>query len=694
MKKILHLDFETRSDLDLTKVGLSIYARGKNTDILCAAFAFDDEPLQLWRPGEPIPSKLFNHIEAGGLVAAHNAPFERDLINYVGTRKHGWPAIYSDQMICTMAMAYAMALPGSLEGCSAALGISEKKDLEGSRIMKQLCKPKEIYPDGRIVWFEDLEKLERLYAYCIQDVKVERLAMSRMLHLSSYEKKIWVLDQKINERGVKVDIKAALSASLLVEEEKASLDQEMRRISGNEIATCSAVAQIKTFLKKHNIEVESIDKSAVIEFLLDSNLPMPVRKVLELRQQASKASTAKLDPMVAGAGTDHRIRDSFQYSAAGTRRWAGRRVQLQNLKRPSLKPKTIESIIAGLTSGKLDRETFTMLYGEPINVVSDLIRAMLVPENGCEFLICDFSSIEARVVSWLAQETETLKVFATGDDIYVHAAASIFGKSLAEINKDERAVGKVAILALGFGGGVGAFQSMAKNYNVKMAPAFDGLWSRLDDDIKSRIEDSFDAYEKKQEKLSQPSISFEEYAASDATKMLWRESNPSIVQYWTELERAAICAVRSPNEIFRVHNVAYKVSGSFLFCRLPSGGVISYPYPEIRQTKTPWGAKKDSLTYMSEESTSRKWIRYTTFGGSLCENVTQAVARDLLADAMLRIENAGLPIVMHIHDEIVCEVERGSNRLAELEELMIKRPHWATGLPIEAKGLVAHRYQK
>lgn len=695
IKRILHLDLETRSDLDLRKVGLAVYARGKNTDIVCAAFAFDDDVPDLWYPGQTVPPKIIDFIEAGGEIWAHNAAFERDMINFVGVRKYGWPYIYTEQMVCTMAMAYAMGLPGTLDGCSSALGIEQRKDLEGSRIMLQLCKPRAIDPvTGKIQWWDDLVKLRRLYEYCAQDVVVERAAGKRMLQLSSYEKRVWVLDQKINDRGIKIDIKAAFAASMLVEEEKTALNIEMQKVSGNEIATCTAVAQIKKFLEKHSIFAESIDKAATTELLLSKDLPAICREVLSLRQQASKASTAKLDPMISGAGADHRIRGSFQYSGANTRRWAGRRVQFHNLKKPSLKPETITSIIEALRSGKLDREAFTMLYGEPMTVISDLIRAMLVAEVGHEYLACDFNAIEARVVAWLAGQYSTIQIFESGEDIYIHAATSIFGKRAENITSTERAVGKVAVLALGFGGGVGAFQAMAKGYGVTMAPAFGSLWRRAPDEIQSRVEKSFEAYCAKQERLNDPAISREEFIASDLTKVFWREANPAIVQYWADLEDAAIAAVQKPNQIFRAGMINYKKSGSFLFCRLPGGGCICYPYPEIRLTKTPWGQKKNSLTYMSEDSQSKKWLRFTTFGGSLCENVTQAVARDLLADSMLRLEDAGYPIVLHVHDENVCEMPKGAGSLDRMRSIMEDSPAWAKGLPIKASGFIANRYRK
>lgn len=689
---ILHLDLETKSDLDLSKTGLSVYARGKHTDMWCAGIAFDEEPVDIWLPGMPIPERVVDHIESGGQVWAHNAAFERALVNHVGTRKHGWPYLYTEQMVCTMAMAYAMGLPGSLEGCAAALGITEQKDMDGNRVMKQLMYPRSIDPLTKlpIWWDKDPKKLEMLYKYCRQDVIVERMAAKRMLKLSPYESGVYRLDQKINDRGIKVDVKTAFAASMIVEEQKAFLNKRIQVLSEGDIATCSSVAQIKKFLVGKGVKnTESIDKAAVLE-IFKQDISPDCREILQCRQDFAKASTAKLEPMIYAVDKDHRLRGMFQYSGANTRRWAGRRVQIQNLPRQSMKPELIDKIAKTISSRQLTLDEFKDYIGEPMSVISQLLRGCLIAESGKVLSACDFSAIEARVTAWVANETKTLEVFERGLDPYIVAAADIFGVALEKVTKDQRAVGKVAILALGFGGGVGAFQAMARGYNVKTAPAFEALLRRASEDHLSRAE-------KRWESMSEDykdEIDKEEFLASELIKLFWREVNPNIVSFWAELERAAVEAVLEPGKAVRCGPITYKVSGSFLFCRLPSGGVLSYPYPEIRQTKTPWGQKKPTLTYMAEDSQSRKWLRFSTFGGSLTENVVQAIARDLLADAMLKIEAAGYPIVMHVHDEIVCETEDGDATLKAMRRLMNELPAWAKGLPIDSAGFTSNRYRK
>jgi DNA polymerase len=687
---VLHLDLETRSDIDLVKCGVHIYARGKNTDVLCAAYAFDDEDVELLRRGDAVPRRVANHIESGGEVWAHNASFEREIINCVGTRLYGWPHLYLDQMRCTQAMAYAMAIPGSLDGCSAALGIDQRKDLSGKRLMLQLSAPKEITPGGKIIWWEEPEQLEKLYEYCRQDVRVERAVGHRMMKLSPFEQRVWQLDQKINSQGITVDYAAVTAAVDLIEAEKSRLNEEIRRVSGNQIATCTAVAQIKQYIASFGVATESLAKADLSELLQRSDLPPNVRAVLELRAEAGKASTAKLSAMAHGsAPPDYRIRGTFQYSGANTRRWAGRRIQLQNLPRPKLQPEVVDRILRGLGDGTVNQGTIDVLFGPPMSVISSCLRGFLMAAPGKELVACDFSAIEARVIAWLAGQESVLEIFRTHGKIYEHAAARIFGVPMESVTDSHRQVGKVAVLALGYQGGVGAFQQMARGYGVTMAPALPSLLERASPD---QI-----AWAKERFKSEKPEISEEEFLASDLTKVFWRLANPAIVDLWRLLEADAIQAVLEPGRKFAANGkIAFKKSGSFLWCRLPSGGVLCYPYPEVQTKKTKWGQTKQMLTYMSEDGQTRKWQRFHTYGGSIAENVTQAVARDLLAEAMLRLDEMGFDIVAHVHDEIVCEVKEGTGAasLEIIAKAMSVVPNWCPDIPLKAAGFFATRYRK
>lgn len=685
----LHLDLESRSDLDLRKIGVYEYARGRKTDLMCAAFAFDDEQVRLWLPGQGLPRRVFDHIEAGGEVHAHNFTFEWEMVNSIATRKYGWPYLYVQQGVCTMAMSYAMGLPGHLGSTAAALGIIQQKDMVGNRLMLQYCQPREI-KDGKIIWWDDKTDLERIYNYCRQDVEVERAIGKRMMKLSPYEQSIWQLDQKINAIGIKVDLPAVNAAILLVEEEKERLNGEMRRVSGNQIATCTAVQQIKDYLYLRGVpDVDSLAKADVTDLLASKNLPDDCRKIIELRKEAGKSSTAKLEAMRSRASPqDSRVRGGYQYSGANTRRWAGRGLQLQNLPRSKINATVVDKILVGLTKG-LNANEIDLLYGPPLDVISSCLRGFLVSDSDADLIACDFSSIEARVIAWLAGEETALEIFRTHGKIYEHAASRIFNVALDEVSESQRQIGKVAVLALGYGGGVGALQTMARGYGVSLAPAYEVLVGLADFETLKRCEDMFN-----QNKHRYDEISREEYIASDLTKIFWREANPKIVQFWRELQHAAITAVQNPMSKITAGKIAYLVNGSFLWCKLPSGGVIVYPYPKVEKVELPWGGKTDGLTYMSEDGQSKKWMRFKTYGGSLAENVTQAVARDLLADAMLRLESAKYTVVAHVHDEIVCELMKGTGSLEEMSKIMCESPEWAKGLPVKAGGWRGNRYRK
>lgn len=342
------------------------------------------------------------------------------------------------------------------------------------------------------------------------------------------------------------------------------------------------------------------------------------------------------------------------------------------------------------------REQIDTFYGPPLQVISDCLRGFLVAEPGKKFIACDFSAIEARMIAWLAGEELVLEIFRTHGKVYEHSAAGIFRVEMDAIDNDDprRQIGKVSILSLGYQGGVGALQNMAKNYGVKFAPAFEGLWSAANDEMREKAAKGYQS----RNRATLGHLSKEEYMASELVKLAWRASNPAIVQFWYDLEEAAANAVAHPGEKFTAGAEGRKIifiqKGSFLLCRLPSSRCLVYPYPKLEQAKTPWGQVKQIVTFMAEESLSRKWIRHKTYGGFFAENITQATSRDILAEAMLRLDERGFDIVLHIHDEIVVEVLKTLACEKEVREIVCMNPEWSKGLPLAAGSWVGERYRK
>ena len=662
----LHIDFETYSSCDLKAEGLDRYAKDPSTGAHCLAYAFGDETLQVianFKDGSVIDG-LEIHLAEGGLIFAHNVAFELAIWNNVMVPRYGWPELKPEQCRCTLAMAYAMGLPGRLEHAAAALGIAERKDMVGARIMMKWCKPKK---DGSFWKLEDSpEEFEKLCRYCAQDVEVERAMVKRMMALSPSEQELWTLDYQINQRGVRVDLPNIDLALGLVYQEQARLNKEMLRVTGGVVGSCGEVQLLVKWIRSQGVEIKGVAKADVLD-ALDGELPPQVRQALQLRKEAAKSSTAKLQAMKNRAGADGRVRGIHQFHGANTGRWAGRGIQVQNLPRPRAgnSPETVQDMISMFKN----RDSLDMFHGPVLDALADCVRAMIVPAPGNEFICVDFSAIEARVLAWLAGEEHVLDAFRKKADIYKVAASRIYHTPVTEVTKDQRQIGKVAVLALGYGGGIGAFQSMARNYNVKVADA-----------------------------------------EADDIKKAWRSTHPRIVQYWYALESAAIRSLET-GQVERAgpegRAVSFRKSGSFLWCRLPSGRVLCYPYPELREVTTPWDEKKDALTYMTmvegpgaktlpDENAEGKWKRISTYGGSLAENLTQAVARDLLAEAMKRLEALGFQIVMHVHDEVVVEIhaKAPAETLGRVESVMVVSPTWASGLPIAAEGFRAGRYQK
>lgn len=675
MGRELHFDVETRSTCDLRKAGADVYFEHPITDLWCYAYAFDDEPPGAWSRGEEHSDEVLRHIRDGGLVVAHNAGFEYLAINQVLAKRHGWPTIKFSNMRCTAAQAAAMALPRSLGELGKALGLDVTKDEEGRRLMMMMTKPRRI-ENGEPIWWDEPVKVKRLVNYCVTDVLTERGADKKLRVLSPMEHKCWQLDHKINARGVLVDIDAVRDAKKIVSDRLSELQRELQVLTDFAVGSVTQVARIKEWLALQGLDMDSLDKQALREALGRVHDPK-LRRVLEIRQEASKASVAKLDAYEAGVSKDNRCRGLLMYHGAGTGRWTGMRLQPQNFPRPVREWKKHVSAAYFDTLPKRDHKLTQLYTGmTSVHATSNALKGFIVADKGNVLYKGDYSNIEGRVLAWLAGEQWKLDAFrafdaGTGHDSYKLGAAGILTnitgqrRTPEDITDEERqSYGKVPELALGFQGGVVAFQTMAKNYDV--------------------------------------SVTDEE---ADAIKVGWRQRHPAIVSLWYDLERTIVHAAKNPGKIFRVaspewreprnyQRIEYGVVHGFLWCRLPSGRLLAYMDPRIREVETPWGEKKEAVTYMGVDSQTRKWGRFAMYGGLAAENVTQAAARDMMRDAMFRLEDASYPIVLTVHDEIVAETPETHGSVEDFTKLMATLPPWAAGLPVAVDAGRGFRYQK
>jgi DNA polymerase len=655
----LSIDFETRSTVDLRKSGVYPYAAHPTTEVLCMAYAVDNMEPMLWVPGDPVPGDVLEAVEQGWEFRAYNAQFER-LIWQILVDREGFPSVPLESWVCTQAEARAMALPTSKGMVTVAkvLRCDQQKDEDGHKLMLQMCKPRKPRkgedPDG-LYWFEDPARLNRLYAYCLDDVRTERAVASKLRRLSAHEREIYLLDQRINDRGVHLDVGLIEAAQEMRDEAVDRASAAMHQLTDGEVRGVTDMRGLRSYL-----QVDSVAEAEVKELLAGELSPID-RQLLELRRDNGKSSVAKLDTMmlVLHNGGAHGL---LQYHGADTGRWAGRLVQPQNFPRPSIK--NIEQLIPLVTARDYDG---IEEHAPVMEVLSSMLRSMLTPHPGQTFYCADFSAIEGWVVAWLAGQD--------GMTSYEEMAAAIFGLPVDEIGEDstERQVGKVAVLGCGYGMGI----------NKYIDTVYDWTGINLHDPNCAGC----------QAKLRGNKAEHEGCTGQRAVNT-YRTVNAPIKELWYAAEDAMVAAVRRPGEVTTTTGgrVRFRVKGQFLWAVLPSGRPLCYPLPKLVDTITPWGAEKQAVEISTTNSYTRKWERRTLYGGLIVENLTQAIARDVMADAMLRVEAAGYPIVLTVHDEVLAESAAGN--LDEFQQLMSLMPEWSGGLQLKVSGWEGRRYRK
>ena len=645
MGRILEMDIETFSDVDLIKCGVYAYADSPAFEVLLFAYSFDGGETRVidLAQGEELPGEVAEAVFDGSVVkTAFNANFERTCLS-----KHFGRYLPPDSWHCSAVQAAVLALPRSLEDVGAVLGLDERKMKEGKELIRYFCVPcKPTKANGgrrRNLPCHAPEKWELFKAYCMRDVDVEKAIRGKLCKfpIPEGEMELYRLDQRINDRGVPVDMGLVRQAVKCERLHKEVVTKRAYELTGLE--NPNSVAQLKGWLGENGVEAESLSKKAVTEMIGESD--GEVEELLRLRLLMAKTSVKKYEAMERSVCSDGRVHGLLQfYGANRTGRWAGRLVQVQNL--PQNHIEDLELARRLVREGRF--EDVEMLYDSTPKVLSELIRTAFVPEPGCRFVVADFSAIEARVLAWLAGERWRLEVFSSHGKIYEASASAMFHVPIEEVTKGSplRQKGKIAELGLGYGGAAGALVSMG---------ALDmGL---SEDDLPPLV-------------------------------AAWRRANPHITQFWWDVDKAAVEAVTKRAKT-RAGRIGFEYRSGILFVMLPSGRKLAYVKPRMAVNK--FG--REGLTYEGILE-NKKWGRIETYGPKLVENIVQGTARDLLAEAMLRVERKGYPIVMHCHDEIIAEVPEGMGSVEEMCEVMAVRPSWAEGLPLRADGYECPFYQK
>ncbi len=648
-RRVLSIDLETYSDVDLSTCGVYRYVEG-DFHILLFAYAFDDEDVSVvdLACGETLPQQVVSAIHDPNIIkAAWNAQFERTCLSRLfGTN------LSPDSWQCSMVWAASLSLPLKLKTAAEVLKTGEQKDDAGERLIKYFsvpCRPT-MTNGGRTRNLPEHspEDWRRFKDYCKQDVRTER-DIRRKLEAFPLKKSEWDyyhMDQRINDRGVLIDkklVEQAITCDLMLSEEMAKKAYELTGLENP-----NSVSQLKGWLEERGIAIDSLGKKNVAALIRDldkSSIDAEAQEMMRLRLQMAKSSVKKYQAADRYICEDGRAHGLFQFSGANrTQRWAGRGIQLQNL--PQNHISTLDEARELVKLGCFDM--VESIYGNTPDILSQLIRTMLIAKQGCIFTIADFSAIEARVLAWLAGERWRLDAFLKGEDIYCASASQMFGVPVVKhgVNGDLRQKGKVAELACGYGGAAGALISMgALDMGLKEA------------ELPGIIES-------------------------------WRTANPKIVQFWWDVEKAAVETIKDHKER-TVGRVGFQFSANTLWIVLPSGRRLAYIKPRLQPNR--FG--RIAVTYEGLGQ-NNKWTRGETYSGKLVENITQATARDLLAEAMWRMERAGLDIVGHVHDEVILEMPAGSITVDDVCTIMNQNPVWADGLPLSSAGYQGSYYFK
>lgn len=732
MTSLLYLDTETFSEADLKKVGSYAYAEHPTTEVIICTYAVDEGPVEVWdctsESVMPISLRvaLRNVMRGRMKIVGHNfLMFDRLIM------KHCWGFdIPVSNTIDTMIWAFRHALPGSLDALCEVLGVSadNAKDKRGKALIQRFSKPTpKNYKIRRYTAETHPDEWALFIKYAVSDITAMREVFHKLPRWgnSEFEDRVLELDQLINDRGFKVDVALAEAAIEAVEKHKAQLQEEAQRKYGGSLTGKDFLPILRELAPAHRIH--NAQKSTLNDLLTDDDLPDDARTIIEMRLGAASTASTKYNPLLLGRSSDDRRRGCLQYGGAKrTLRWAGKGFQPQNLARGYYHDDELDKGISALLKGRAHRRF------DVAKLTASTVRSCIIPEAGHKFVVADYSNVEGRGLAWLAGEETALDTFRAGLDIYCVTAGKMFGMDPDDIKKnfkEIRQIGKACELGLGYEGGVGAFVTFAKNLGldlIEMAKTMDGtfpdhIWAATARGYEwARIQEA-KRPPHPGEKDDRPSYILDKkvWRTCDAIKRMWRESHPETVAFWRDLKDGILAAVRNPGREFwagahlrrngerairiwrtvEFDSSGRKVPGWWLCMELPSGRILSYPGIGVSVTKeTDEDGRVNTnvrIKYQGENQLTRQWTTLYTHGGKACENLVQALCRDLLAYAMINVERGGYPIVLSVHDELVCETpDTADYTVHDLEKLMCALPEWAEGFPLVAEGSEMYRYAK
>lgn len=746
------IDFETRSACDLKSCGSWIYSLHPSTEVMCLAVSlpyWEHGRVELWHPAYPhlgieeegreYLEELFAYLEGeDALVEAHNAFFEIGIWLNICTPLLGWPALDLRKVRCSAAKAAVCSLPRDLLNLCLALDVAEKKDDAGKKLMLRLCKPRKAKKAERqspgfdpsvVLWHESVEEFQGLWEYCRQDTRAEHSASQEMPDLSDEEQRVWFMDLEMNIRGIRVDVGMASGALRIADQYCTALNLELLDLTGGRDADGKAVGiesatsrkRVKDWVNLQGVALPDTTAATIDKFKAMEGLPPNVGRVLHITKEVNQTSTSKYKTAILQASPDdHRLRGQVVYHGAGTGRWTGKGLQPHNFKKPKdylvAGEKKFNTYLACDVIREGDLRYLIAMYGSDcvMEVLSGAIRGVMIASEGAELAVADFAAIEARCVLWLARQTNALRVFEEGKCIYCDMATGLYGYDVVKgVHNTERQFGKQAILGLGFEMGFATFLITCAKYDIRFALEMcrrivGESWEEHEEAVHKYYSDrklgKARAHKLRHGTSTAPGLDQDwnevvhELVLMKHTVATYRARYPEVTQMWRDQEAAAIAAVRSPGravEVKRGRN-AYLCEGRFLMMILPSGRRLYYPEPRVIAKPVPWNPdeRRPELRFMTALP-GGKWVPTGTYGGMLVENLTQATARDLMAQAMVRCDdNPKYSVLMSVHDELIAECPTGAGDQREFEALMAETPGWAKGCPVDAEGWIGPRYRK